>query len=207
MKNQIMYTDKGAEIKTHILERYLNEDHSKLQLVIEAYIKNKDSVFRPYRRVGYLSSFFSPRYSFSGIQDKFTNVCSYDYDLKKINELDYVGSPYSYLSLIRVDSEENNKGIGSALLDLQDYFFAKYCDENNHVFYNEVHQPMIRGLFFPDDIYPRAIVANFYRKNGFEFVKSKEDLFKTIDVKETLENTDSQIKDLYYKERDCSHIL
>ena len=145
-----------------------------------------------------------PYYSYNAFDRACKNISSGDLPQNEIDEEDFVGVPYSYLGLIHTMYEQQRKGVGTALLQLQDYFFAKYCDENKNVHYKEHNkQPMIRGLFYPSEEINRNAAADFYLKNGYSFIKSSHDLFKTIDVKQTLASADKKImKHLYFKEQE-----
>ncbi len=204
MRDRTMFTDKGEELKAYIVQSYQDKQHSLAHLEITAYVKMKNSRLRPFIYAGYLSSYFKPHYSYNEFDMACKNIRSGDLPLKEIDEEDFVGVPYSYLGLIHTMYEQQRKGVGTTLLQLQDYFFAKYCDENKYVDYKEHDkQPMIRGLFYPSEEINRNAAADFYFKNGYSFIKSSNDLYKPIDVEQTLASADKKImKHLYFKEQE-----
>ena len=186
MRNTTFETNRGEELKFYITETRKQKECPTQKLVIDAYIKNRKSIFcRSYRYAGRLESLFYPK-TYMGNRDKAylaRNIDSRGFELRSINEEDYMQVPYSYLGLVEVSDNEQQKGIGSTMLEMQDYLFAKYVDK----LYGD-EDSVIRGIFMPFVYENRLLTEKFYRKNGYDFVDSRLDLFKDIKPSEVLSN-------------------
>ena len=193
MDEPTIFTRTGEEVKFNIERTYTNPSHSNQEITILAFIKDKTNIVFPYRFAGNLDVHFYPRpldnVDFSEITRK--NDFSYDFDLKKINEKDYENHAYSYLSMVEVLYNERRKGVGSAMIDMMEHLVAKYSLEET-----SAQKGVIRGYFLPFVQGQRYSTEKFYRNNGFEFVKNaKIDLFKEIDPKKIIENSNCEIYD------------
>ena len=182
---RIFLTDKNEEIKLEVVKIYKDKQYLLQEVLVSAYIKNKNKVFYHYTDlVGNLTAIFYPRMSnySKEVHSLNKNDYSRDLELKKINESDYENIPYSYLGMINVAESARQKGIGSAMLQLQDYLLAKYaskvCDENA--------KSAVRGWFVPMLESDRKSTEMFYRKNNVEFVEGYWDLLREFTAKEIL---------------------
>ena len=117
--------------------------------------------------------FSSKSPDFNAVKFKSGSIREYLANLKN-------GKPQLYLHQITVAPNLRGNGIGTAMMELNEYIFARYMQKLGK------NCGFITGDFFPIN-QEEHITRAFYDKNGFDIIPPFDELHKMVDVEEVMD--------------------